>query len=156
MPESCPRTVEISAWLDDEQSAADRAQLQSHLAVCPRCGAMLASLRGLREELRRLPDEPLGFDLSEVIRGRIAAAARPRTTPSPARRWFQLVPMGLGAGAALSVGLFMGLGMMAGSTGVVAPRVAAIAVFDPVAPGSLCAGADACFARPSANPGVLR
>ena len=156
MHESCPRTVEISAYLDHEQSAAERARLQSHLATCPQCGAMLAGLRGLRDELRELPEETLGFDLSEVIRGRLAATARPRPAPSPRRRWFEFVPMGLGAGAALSLGLFIGTGLTAGSAGVVAPRVAALAVFDPVAPGSLCAGAEACFARPAANPGGAR
>ncbi len=156
MAESCPRTVEISAYLDHEQSVAERAQLQSHLAVCPQCGAMLAGLRGLRDELRELPDETLGFDLSEVIRGRLAATARPRPAPPPRRRWFDFVPVGLGAGAALSLGLFMGMGLMAGSAGVVTPRVAALAVFDPVAPGSLCVGTDACFARPASGPGVAR
>lgn len=156
MPEPCPRTVAISAYLDDEQSVAERTQLQSHLVVCPQCGAMFEGLRGLRDELHELPDETLGFDLSEVIRGRIAAAGTSRPASPAWGRWFELVPMGLGAGAALSLGLFMGSSLMAGSAGVVAPRVTAIAVFDPVAPGSLCAGADACFARPAANPGVLR
>ena len=57
MSESCPRTIEVSAYLDDELSVAERAQLQAHLASCERCSAMLMKLGALRDELRRLPDE---------------------------------------------------------------------------------------------------
>ena len=51
MGESCPRTIEVSAYLDDELSVAERAQLQAHLAGCERCSAMLMKLGALRDEL---------------------------------------------------------------------------------------------------------
>lgn len=156
MPESCPRIVAISACLDHEQSAAEREQLRSHLAGCPRCAAMLADLHRLRGELRELPDEALGFDLSEVIRARLAPAAARRPAPPPRRGWIEWVPMGLGAGAALSLGLFMGAGLTSGAAGVLAPRIATLAVFDPVAPGNLCAGTDACLSRLAARQGAAR
>ncbi|HOM13269.1 MAG TPA: zf-HC2 domain-containing protein [Rubrivivax sp.] len=154
MSESCPRTIEISAYLDDELGVAERTQLQAHLAGCERCGVQLARLGALRAEFRALPEERLGFDLSAVIGHRLAAAPKPRAAP-PRWRWRQFMPIGLGAGAALSLGLVMGTGLMAGSGGVAAPRVAALAVFDPAAPGSLCAGSG-CRARPAAVGGVAR
>ena len=156
MSESCPRTIEVSAYLDDELSVAERAQLQAHLASCERCSAMLMKLGALRDELRRLPDERLGFDLSAVIGNRLAAAPRSRASRPPSRRWLQLIPIGLGAGAALSLGLFMGMGLTAGAGSVAAPRFGALAVFDADAPGSLCAGSGGCLARPGALRGAPR
>ena len=156
MSESCPRTIEVSAYLDDELSVAERAQLQAHLASCERCSAMLMKLGALRDELRRLPDERLGFDLSAVIGNRLGAAPSLPPARPPRRRWFQLVPIGLGAGAALSLGLFMGMGLTAGAGSVAAPRFGALAVFDADAPGSLCAGSGGCLARPGALRGAPR
>lgn len=156
MPESCPRTTEVSAYLDDELSLAERARLQAHLAGCACCNAMLRNLSALRDDMRRLPDERLGFDLSAVIGNRLAAAPRSPAAQPPRRRWFELVPIGLGAGAALSLGLFMGMGLMTGTGGVAAPRFGALAVFDADAPGSLCAGNVGCLARPAALRGVSR
>ena len=156
MREACPRTIQLSAHLDGEQSPAEHARLLSHVAVCPQCGAMLANLNALRDGFRGLPDEPLGFDLSEVIRGRIATSVRRPVVPSWRRRWLQWAPMGLGAGAALSLGLLMGTGLMAGSAGIVAPRVTAMAMFDPVAPGNLCGSRENCFMPPSTGPVGIR
>lgn len=154
MSESCPRTIEISAYLDDELGVAERTQLQAHLAGCARCGALLADLGALRDAVRALPDERLGFDLSAVIGHRIAAALRPGAAPR--RGWLQWMPIGLGAGAALSLGLAMGLGLMAGSVGVAVPRVEALAVFDADAPGSLCARSAGCGVRAAALRGAAR
>lgn len=156
MAESCPRTIEISAYLDGELSAAERAQMQAHLAGCACCSAMLTKLGALSDGLRRLPDERLGFDLSGVIGNRLGTAPSLRPAPPPRRRWLQLVPIGLGAGAALSLGLFMGMGLTAGAGGAAAPRFGALAVFDADAPGSLCAGSTGCLARPGALRGVSR
>lgn len=155
MDEHCPRTIELSAWLDRELADAARARLEVHLAGCPACSAMLDELRQLRTELRALPGETLGFDLSELIRGRLEAE-RPRPVAA-ARRWpgwRRLFPIGAGAAAALSLGLFMGLALTAGSGAAFVPRIAAMAVFDPVAPGGLCIGLDACYAPRGMNGGL--
>jgi len=146
MPESCPKTLEISAFLDEQSSPAERERLDAHLAHCAQCAALLADLRGLSAGLRALPDETLGYDLSEVIRGRLAAAAPGRATPPRRRTWREFLPLGIGATAAVSVGLVMGLALTAASGSAVAPRIAAMAVFDPVAPGGLCIGSKACYA----------
>ena len=151
MPESCPKTLEISAFLDEQSSPAERARLDAHLAHCAQCAALLADLRGLRAALRALPEETLGYDLSEVIRGRLAAAAPTRAAPPRWRGWREFLPLGIGATAAVSLGLVMGLALTAASGGAVAPRMAAMAVFDPVAPGGLCIGSEACYAPRGAN-----
>lgn len=156
MDETCPRADDLSAWLDDELGAAERARLDAHLTRCPACSAMLADLGGLRDDLQHLPVETLGFDLSEVIRGRLAASAAPYPARPRRRSWRDLLPVGVGATAALSAGLFMGLALTAGSGVAVAPRIAVMSVFDPVAPGGLCIGLDACYAPRGATRGIPR
>jgi len=160
MRETCPRTVAISAYLDDElPTGAERAGLQAHLAVCPACAALLSDLRELHGAFQALPDEPLGVDLSEVVRGRLAAEPRaPRAPSAPQRRrsWRDLLPMGIGASAAVTLGLVMGSMLVVAPGAVVAPRVAAMAVFEPVAPGGLCIGFDACYAPRGARAEGVR
>lgn len=159
MHEPCPRTEELSEYLDDQSVPDERARFESHLGQCPGCAEQLAALRRLRAGLRALPEEALGFDLSEVIRGRIAADAASRRGMRRRRGWralIPLVPLGVGAAAAVSFGLFAGLALTAGSGVAVAPRVSAMAVFDPTAPGGLCLGADGCHAPIGLNGGVPR
>lgn len=142
MSRTCPRIEDLSAWVDAELSAGERARLDAHFATCAACRARLDELQALRASFRDLPEERLSFDLSQVIRGRIESmggrAAQPRR-----RRWQRLVPVGFGAAASLSLGL-------AGGWLLTAPAarttpLAAMEVFAPVAPGGLCADLDACF-----------
>ena len=70
--------------VDDAATAAERATLEAHLAVCAECATRLRSLAALRDRLRGLPlsiEPPV--DLLPGIRARI------RATPVPARsrRW---------------------------------------------------------------------
>lgn len=156
MAESCPRTVELSAYIDDELRPAARAQLQAHLACCVHCSRMLAGLQTVHDDLHALPDERLGTDLAAVIGNRIGTLARPRA-PRPLRqRLLQLVPIGLGAGAALSLGLVMGAGLMAGAGSLATPRIAALAVFAADAPGNLCAGTRGCLTQLDLPRGATR
>lgn len=144
MDDHCPRTIDLSAYLDEELSKRERLGLRRHLATCPQCGAMLATMRALQGELRALPDPALGFDLGAVVEGRLDVLPKSQPPLRP-RSWWQLVPAGIGAAASLSFGLFMGLAVTAGPVGVVAPAVAEMAVFGAIAPGGLCA-AGACLA----------
>lgn len=144
MNEACPRIVELSAWLDEQLSAGERRAIEAHVAACPACAATFADLRALRVDLRSLPAEPLGFDLAGVIEGRLAqrpAAARAPRGGRPALGW---LPLGAGMLAAVSLGIALGAMLTAGSGAALAPRMAAMAVFDPIAPGGLCIGLEAC------------
>lgn len=144
MNETCPRIVELSAWLDDQLAAGERRAIEAHVAACPVCAATHADLRTLRAALRSLPAEALGVDLAGVIDGRLAQ--RPGVTRAPHRRRPGLawLPLGAGMVAALSLGVTFGAFLTAGAGAALAPRVVAMTVFDPIAPGGLCIGLDAC------------
>lgn len=143
MNDPCPRTADVSAYLDEELTDRDRMRMQVHLVTCPRCEAMLSNLRALHGDLRALPGPILGFDLGAVVEGRLATMPRLHRSRRT-RSWWRLVPAGIGAAASLSFGLFMGLAVTAGPVGGVAPAMAQMAVFGAIAPGGLCA-ASACL-----------
>ena len=52
---------QLSAYLDDELSADERAAVDRHLALCDSCRDQLASLRALSQALRdeEVPPVPL-------------------------------------------------------------------------------------------------
>jgi len=127
----------LSAYVDDALAPAEHAALDAHLAACPVCGATLAELAQVRQAFRALPDAKLSFDMGAVILGRLPEAPRPA---SPRRAFWQLAPVSLGAAAALATGLYLGA-LLGGAAGVAQPqRLAAMAVFDALPPGALCAG----------------
>jgi anti-sigma factor RsiW len=147
MHENCPRTVELSACLDHQLEARDRERIEAHVASCAVCAAELADLRVLRADLKALPDETLGFDLGSVIEGRLAQRPRPAPRRRPGRPVFGWLPLGVGMAASVSLGITLGAMLTTGTGAGLAPGVAAMAVFDPVAPGGLCIGLEACYAR---------
>ena len=52
---NCDQALEaISAALDGELSAKERAQLEAHLAHCPSCAALFDELAGQSRLLRQL------------------------------------------------------------------------------------------------------
>ena len=77
----------LSAYLDDELGAEERAALERHLPGCARCQAELADLRGVRALLRALPAPaaPRSFALPDdgaVPQPIAAAVARRRARQS--------------------------------------------------------------------------
>lgn len=146
MDEACPKTELLSARLDEQLSASERAELDNHRAQCELCAGQFAELRQLRTELLDLPGETLGFDLSEVIRGRLESATPRRPVARDRRRWLDLFPWGIGAAASLTLGLSMGMAVTASASLAVAPPIAAMSVFAPIAPGGLCIDALDCTA----------
>jgi anti-sigma factor RsiW len=142
-----PDLAQLSAYQDGELGAAERQRLAAHLAACPVCTRQLAELQTLSARFKALPEAHLGFDLAGVIEGRLAALPRPRAArrrPVPWGWW----PLALGAALSLGAGGFMGSALVVGSAAT-APRVAAMRVFDPMPPGSLCLGLDSCYAKGS-------
>jgi anti-sigma factor RsiW len=145
MTTNCPGIEMLSAWADDELSRERRAAIDAHLACCERCRTWLDELRIAQTSLRALADDSLGFDLSQVVRGRIDSLPRPagaaRARGRHGWRWF--VPAGLGAAASLSLGLAIGLALTVPAS-LPRPVAGTLEVFAPVAPGGLCAGAGSC------------
>lgn len=63
----------ISAYLDEELEPETRAAVEGHLAVCPTCPPLYASLVGLRAHLGELrdPDSVVPDGIAERIANRI-------------------------------------------------------------------------------------
>jgi hypothetical protein len=84
----------LSAYVDGELPAAERAALEAHLAGCARCAAELSELRQVAGLLRALPAArvPRSFtlpvDAPSVVPARSTAPAlpaTPRPLPAPSR-----------------------------------------------------------------------
>lgn len=155
MTTTCPTIESMSAYADGELAGRQRTAIDEHLASCASCRRWLAELRAAQQELRSLADDSLGFDLSQVVRGRIEALPRPVAGGrSDTRRggradlrhgWRWLVPAGLGAAVSVSLGLALGMALTVPAA-LPRPVGGALEVFAPVAPGGLCAGAGSCRA----------
>ena len=82
----------LSAYLDGELPAAERAEVAAHLAVCPECAELLAAFAAVDEEAGSLPAEaPDGYfeGFAARVTARLAAE-RPLATRSrrlPAWTW---------------------------------------------------------------------
>ena len=63
----------VSEFLDDALEPEVRAQVEAHVAACPTCPALVASLVGTRAALSRIrdPDNVVAPDLAARIRSRI-------------------------------------------------------------------------------------
>ncbi len=72
----------LSAYLDGELDAADRARLDAHMTTCADCRATLAGLRATLAELKTLPEPDPRPQDSWALR-----AAIRRARSSPMRRW---------------------------------------------------------------------
>lgn len=143
----CPRTEQLSALIDGELSGVARAEIESHAVSCPLCGAMLRDFGELRVALKPLAAARPGFDLAPLIDQRLAAGgrpARPRRDRSGWKGW-QILPSGLAAAGVLTAGVYLGALLAGGGAGVTALQPAAMALFDPVPPGGLCAGLPSCY-----------
>ena len=71
----------LSAYLDGELSADERAAVEARLATDPAAQQLLHELRSVSQSVQALPTESLGRDLSEEIIRRAREA-----TPAPAKR----------------------------------------------------------------------
>lgn len=158
----CPRFDALSALIDDALTPAERADALAHVERCAACAAALADLRALGERFAALPPERLGYDLGAVIEARLAAdAAAKRTTRIAAarralrtrwrgwqRRLAEFAVPGLAGAAALVVGLYLGANLLRAPEPDL-PRVAMMAVFGTMPPGTVCAAPGPCFADTS-------
>ena len=84
----------LSAYVDGELTAAERARVEERLRSDPAAAALVDELRSLSSEIQRLPREPLGRDLrsnilAEIDQARADLAAHgPATLPElPIDRW---------------------------------------------------------------------
>lgn len=154
--ETCPRFDALSALVDDALPAVERQGALAHVERCPVCAAALAELRALGARFAALPPQRLGYDLGAVIEARLAAEARatPGVAPHPARhpslpdrwrRWLAGFAVSAASGAAaLVVGLYLGAHLFVPPQPE-RPRIAMMAVFGTMPPGSVCAAYGPCL-----------
>jgi len=142
----CPRTEAISALIDGELGESTAQELKLHAARCAQCRAALLEFTGLRRDLQALREMRSSVDIAALVLPRLPKPAVPPR--KPVRHWgglWQLGPRALGGAAALGVGAYLGLTLVAG--GGVALRPASMSVFYGEPPGAYCAGLPSCSAR---------
>jgi anti-sigma factor RsiW len=80
-----PSDEQLNEYLDGE--AADRGQVELHLAGCRECAARLEALQALVTELQGLPEAALSRDLAAAVTRRLDSSS-PALPPVP--RWLRL------------------------------------------------------------------
>ncbi len=142
----------LSEYLDDELTAAERAELEVHLGTCADCRAVLTELRQVVRTAAALPDEPPAHDLWPAIEAKLGPVAATVETKvislvERRRRFAFTLPQLAAAGVAL----------MVGSAGIVWLLVAR-GPGAPAAPGSLAGAAPAATATtatPATTPAAV-
>lgn len=146
----CPRTEDISAFIDGALAQPAAAALTLHAQSCAVCSAALQDLRQLHEQLQPLRARQADVDIAALVMAQLRPApAVPHRRPSRAMPgWASLWhagPQALGGAAALGAGIYLGLALLAGSGAALRP--AGMTVFDAEPAGTLCAGLPSCSAR---------
>lgn len=94
-------TDRLSDYLDGEDlDAAERGEIEAHLAACAACRQTLAELREVSMQARRLTDAPPAADLWPALEARLSHA---RLLPFRARRFTFTLPQLAAAALALMV-----------------------------------------------------
>lgn len=95
--------AQLSAYLDGELEAGERAAVEAALARSPALAARLQRLRGVDAALRALPVEAPSEELLARLRARVVAddPASTRRGPPRRRRWLAGLAAAAAAGLAL-------------------------------------------------------
>lgn len=105
--------VELSAWIDGELGAGDRARVAAHLQTCPDCSDYVRALQDDSSLVRalRLPRAPLS--ITEAAMRQVGTMAPQALAPRPPWRFsfawpVPLLGIGLAGLAALALAFFAG------------------------------------------------
>jgi anti-sigma factor RsiW len=135
---SCPKSILISAYLDEELQGSDRAALEAHVQGCAQCGAALQDMRSLRTAFANGERHPAPYGFAARVMARTAELERKKTP------WF--VPLFIGFAEAAILLIVITVGILAGkvmTNGSAAGKTANMAtslsldLFDAAPPGSL-------------------
>jgi anti-sigma factor RsiW len=142
----CPRTEDISALMDGELQGPASQVLRMHVAQCSLCQPVLLRFTAMREDLLALREVRSEVDIAALVLPRLPRApqAKRRVGWRWPGRWSQLGPRAVGGAAALGLGAYLGLTLVAGGGAAVQP---AMSVFYGEPPGAYCAGLPSCSAR---------
>jgi anti-sigma factor RsiW len=143
MQDPCPRIEALSALVDDQLREPQRQALERHVAGCAICAPVLADFRQLRARFADLPATVRDFDVAAEVDRRIGGTAAPRRVPPRHRpRWWQVALLAPGGAAALTIGLWLGGGLM--PTTLASAPSAQMAAFSALPPGALCPVPSGC------------
>ena len=106
--------VELSAWIDGELSAHDRARIAEHLRTCRECSDHVGGLQDTSSLVRALPAPRAPASITQVAMRHVSAMTRQSASPRP--RWLfsfawpvPALSVGLvGLAAAIALALFVG------------------------------------------------
>jgi anti-sigma factor RsiW len=141
----CPRTEDISALMDGELEGHASEVLRMHVAQCSVCQPVLLRFTAMREELVALREIRSDVDIAALVLPQLPRM--PGAKPRPRWSWpglSQFGPRAIGGAAALGLGAWLGLTLVAGSGAAVRP---AMSVFYGEPPGAYCAGLPSCSSR---------
>ena len=146
----CPSLEDLSACQDGELEPRRTAEIRLHAAVCPDCGATLQQFGRLSSDLQQLTHRTADADIAAIVMARIAAtpdpaARRKRRRPLPRLRLLGFGPQAMGGAAALGLGVWLGVTLLAGSGAALRP--AGLSAFDGEPAAALCAGLPTCGPR---------
>lgn len=119
--------VLLSAYVDDELTAAEESQVRQHLEQCAHCRALYEQLQTLHTSFSDLEEIPAPEHFAQGVMARIKAEEQPKVIPLFKRHQVKTV-MGLAACAVLCIGfgrMALGGGYKNASTGQAAPAAAA-------------------------------
>jgi anti-sigma factor RsiW len=141
----CPRTEDISALMDGELEGHAAEAMRLHVAQCSVCQPVLLRFNAVRDDLLVLREIRSAVDIASLVLPQLpkAPVAKRRA------RWgwpglSQLGPRAIGGAAALGIGAWLGLTLVAGGGVAVRP---AMSVFYGEPPGAYCAGLPSCSSR---------
>lgn len=148
--EPCPRIEALSALTDGELGEPERLAVQAHVDHCATCAHVLAEFRQLRARFAELNVATPAFDLAPEVDRRIghagAPAPRRRThAATPQRgRWWQVAVLAPGGAAAVSLGLWLGAGLMPAALQPARAAAVKMVPFATLPTGALCPAPQAC------------
>lgn len=135
---SCPKSILISAYLDEELHGAARAALESHLRGCGQCEAALEEMWSLRAAFAKAERHQAPYGFATRVMARTKALERKK---SP---WFIPLFIRFAEAAVLliviTVGILAGKFMTNGSPAAKTTNIASslsLDLFDAAPPGSL-------------------
>lgn len=143
MKQSCAHLADLSPYMDGELSALARDQIKTHLLSCAECNERLSQLVALRQDVTKLGNVTVGFDLAPRLRHRLGVSSQ---VPAPwsVKPW-RWLPLSLAATISTVVlGAFLGSALMHASDGVAGTSTSAMSLFDPIPPGGICLSVRPC------------
>ena len=135
---SCPKSIRISAYLDEELQDSDRAALETHMRGCAQCGMALQEMRSLRAAFANAERHPAPYGFATRVIARTAELEKKKAS------WRIPLFVRFAEAAVLlmviTVGILAGRAMTDGSPAAQTTNIASsysLDLFDAAPPGSL-------------------